>query len=302
MASESAGRMPLVVLVVGMAGTGKTTLVQRINHFAIENDKRAYFINMDPAVVDVPFDARIDIRDAVDYKDVMTKHRLGPNGAILTSLNVYATHISQVIGLVEARKDEVDYVFVDTPGQIEVFTWSASGQIITEAFASTFPTTMLFVGDTTRCVNPQTFMSTMLYSSSIMYKSQLPLTIAFNKCDAADGATPVQWMRDPEALSLALRDQKSYVATLTDSLAVFLHEFYETLQFALVSALAGTGIEELFEGLDRAKQQYVTEFLPVIRERAAARESEAAAAAADQVRRLQQDMADGDDGGAGSPS
>jgi GTPase SAR1 family protein len=282
----------LVVLVVGMAGTGKTTLVQRINHFSVENDKKSYFINMDPAVVDVPFDARIDIRDSVDYKDVMSRHKLGPNGAILTSLNVYATHISQVIGLVESHAEELDYVFVDTPGQIEVFTWSASGQIIMEAFSATFPTTMLFVGDTTRCVNPQTFMSTMLYSSSIMYKSQLPLTIAFNKCDAADGATPVQWMRDPEALSLALRDQKSYVATLTDSLAVFLHEFYETLQFALVSALAGTGVEELFESLDRAKEQYIVEFLPLIQERATAREAERVGAAANQVRRLERDMAD----------
>lgn len=32
------------------------------------------------------------------------------------------------------------YVFIDTPGQIEVFTWSASGQIITETLASSFPT------------------------------------------------------------------------------------------------------------------------------------------------------------------
>jgi hypothetical protein len=35
---------------------------------------------------------------------------------------------------------------VDTPGQIEIFTWSASGAIVTESFASTFPTCVLFVG------------------------------------------------------------------------------------------------------------------------------------------------------------
>jgi GTPase SAR1 family protein len=259
---------PLVVLVVGMAGTGKTTLVQRLNHHVVENDMRAYFINMDPAVVDVPFDARIDIRDSVKYKDVMQQYKLGPNGAILTCLNLFATKIDQVVSLIEQRKDELDYVFVDTPGQIEVFTWSASGQMITEAFSSTFPTCILFVGDTTRCVNPQTFMSTMLYSSSIMYKTQLPLTVTFNKCDVVDGSMAVEWMRDPEALSLALKGQKSYVATLTDSLAVFLHEFYENLHFALVSALGGEGIDDLFVALSRARQQYVDEFLPMIRQRA----------------------------------
>lgn len=29
------------------------------------------------------------------------------------------------------REPALKYVFVDTPGQIEIFTWSASGQLIT---------------------------------------------------------------------------------------------------------------------------------------------------------------------------
>lgn len=69
----------------------------------------------------------------------------------------------QVIGLCEKeRQPPLQYVFADTPGQIEIFTWSASGQIISEAFASTFPTAVLFVVDTPRCLQPQTFMSNML--------------------------------------------------------------------------------------------------------------------------------------------
>jgi hypothetical protein len=56
------------------------------------------------------------------------------------------------------------YVFVDTPGQIEVFTWSASGTIITDMIASRFPTVVLYVVDTERSTNPSTFMSNMLYA------------------------------------------------------------------------------------------------------------------------------------------
>ena len=38
----------------------------------------------------------------------------------------------QVIQLLEKPRDPaLKYVFVDTPGQIEIFTWSASGQLIT---------------------------------------------------------------------------------------------------------------------------------------------------------------------------
>jgi GTPase SAR1 family protein len=32
----------------------------------------------------VPFDSNIDIRDSVNYKEVMKQYNLGPNGAILT--------------------------------------------------------------------------------------------------------------------------------------------------------------------------------------------------------------------------
>lgn len=74
---------------------------------------------------------------------------------------------------------------MDTPGQIEIFTWSASGAIITEAFASTFPTVIAYVVDTPRSESPVTFMSNMLYACSILYKTRLPLVLAFNKTDVA---------------------------------------------------------------------------------------------------------------------
>lgn len=56
------------------------------------------------------------------------------------------------------------YVFVDTPGQIEVFTWSASGEIITNLLSSSLPTVLIYVVDTPRSSQPVTFMSNMLYA------------------------------------------------------------------------------------------------------------------------------------------
>lgn len=91
----------------------------------------------------------------------------------------------QVISVIERRADQLDYVLVDTPGQIEIFTWSASGAIITEAFASTFPTVVAYVIDTPRSTSPVTFMSNMLYACSILYKTRLPLVLTFNKVDVA---------------------------------------------------------------------------------------------------------------------
>ena len=99
--------------------------------------------------------------------------QLGPNGGIITSLNLFATKFDQVLNLIDRRSDQVDHVIFDTPGQIEVFTWSASGNIITEALAAQFPTVVVYVLDAVRSKDPVTFMSNMLYACSILYKTKV---------------------------------------------------------------------------------------------------------------------------------
>ena len=64
--------------------------VQRLALSLTEQGKRTYNINLDPAVLNLRFSANIDIRDSVKYKAVMKEYKLGPNGAILTSLNIFA--------------------------------------------------------------------------------------------------------------------------------------------------------------------------------------------------------------------
>ncbi|EAN79325.1 XPA-interacting protein, putative [Trypanosoma equiperdum] len=280
---------PLVILVVGMAGTGKTTLVHRLQHYAEEKGKKTYFINLDPAVADVPYGANIDIRDTVNYKEVIKQYRLGPNGAIMTSLNLFATKFHQVIGILE-KKEGLEWIVVDTPGQIEVFTWSASGQIIAESLAATWPTTLLFVADTARCASTQTFMSTMLYASSIMLKQQLPLVLLFNKTDVVSSDAAVTWMKDPNALAEAVNSgtDGSYAGSLVQSLSLFTHGFYESIPFASASAASGKGIEELEEALVVAKEQYLRDRAPRVGEREKLA-NEDAIAAEDMIRAYRED-------------
>jgi len=154
---------PTVILLIGMAGSGKTTFMQQLNAYIRQFKTSSYLINLDPATLHVTYNANIDIRDTINYIDVMKQYNLGPNGSILTSLNLFVTKFEQVICLCENQRDPIPrYIFVDTPGQIEIFTWSASGSLITESLASTFPTVVAFVLDTPRCQNPKNFISNML--------------------------------------------------------------------------------------------------------------------------------------------
>ncbi|KAJ3593419.1 hypothetical protein NHX12_005754 [Muraenolepis orangiensis] len=126
-------KLPVCLIVLGMAGSGKTTFVQRLTVYLHTKKSPPYVINLDPAVHEVPFPANIDIRDTVNYKEVMKQYGLGPNGGIVTSLNLFATRFDQVMKFIEKKQYDHEYVLIDTPGQIEVFTWSASGTIITES-------------------------------------------------------------------------------------------------------------------------------------------------------------------------
>lgn len=51
--------------LAGMAGSGKTTLIQRINSHLHARKLPGYIINLDPAVTQLPYSANIDIRDTV---------------------------------------------------------------------------------------------------------------------------------------------------------------------------------------------------------------------------------------------
>lgn len=70
-----------------------------------ERGKSTYNLNLDPAVMEVNFPCNIDIRDSVKYKNVMKSYNLGPNGAILTCLNLFAAQFDQVVKLIESKQD-----------------------------------------------------------------------------------------------------------------------------------------------------------------------------------------------------
>ncbi|RDB21936.1 GPN-loop GTPase 1 [Hypsizygus marmoreus] len=299
--SSSTKRKPTAIITIGMAGAGKSTFVQRINSYlhSLDPPSPPYILNLDPAVTHVPFEANIDIRDTVNYAEVMKQYNLGPNGGILTALNLFTTKFDQVLGLVEKRAAEVDYVILDTPGQIEIFTWSASGAIITDAVASSMPTVVAYIIDTPRTTAPATFMSNMLYACSILYKTKLPFILVFNKTDVQPHDFALEWMQDFEEFQAALASHSSsrdsegeptYMNSLMNSMSLVLDEFYKNLKAVGVSSMTGDGIKEFFEAVEASREEYEKDYLPELERARAQREKTLQDAKDDSMDRLMKDL------------
>ncbi|THH15585.1 hypothetical protein EW146_g4920 [Bondarzewia mesenterica] len=295
-------KKPVVIITIGMAGAGKSTFVQQICSYLHSQNPPSppYVLNLDPAVVNVPFEANIDIRDTVDYHEVMKQYNLGPNGGILTALNLFTTKFDQVLELVEKRADSVDYVILDTPGQIEIFTWSASGAIITDAIASSLPTVVAYVIDTPRTVAPATFMSNMLYACSILYKTKLPFILVFNKTDVQSHDFALEWMHDFEAFQMALASHQgttdedgepTYMNSLMNSMSLVLDEFYKHLKAVGVSSVTGAGVKEFFEAVEASREEYEKEYIPELARVRAQREETLRQTKEESMSRVMKDLA-----------
>lgn len=299
------------------SGSGKTTFMQRINSHLHSKKSVPYVMNLDPAVHSVPFDSNIDIRDSINYKEVMRQYNLGPNGGILTSLNLFATKVDQIIALLEKRTTPdpskptakpIEHILVDTPGQIEVFVWSASGSILLETLASSFPTVIAYIIDTPRASSTSTFMSNMLYACSILYKTKLPMILVFNKTDVKDAEFAKEWMTDFDKFQQALREEEEsgafgtegaaggfgagsgYMGSLLNSMSLMLEEFYRHLSVVGVSSMTGDGVDEFFEAVEEKRQEFERDYKPELERKKKEREENKANQREVELGKLMKDM------------
>ena len=112
--------MPYGQLILGSPGAGKSTYCNGMQQFLGAIGRNVSVVNLDPANDNVPYKPDIDIRDLVTLEDVMEKEELGPNGGVLYALEELEENWEW---LQQGLKDcEDNYILIDSPGQVELFT------------------------------------------------------------------------------------------------------------------------------------------------------------------------------------
>lgn len=168
------------IFVTGTAGSGKSLLTSKIREHRAKNGSFAAVLNLDPGVIELPYSPDVDARDYVDITSVMKKYGLGPNGALVMASDLIATKIDEIRYQVEEVNP--DYLIVDTPGQIELFAYRASGPFLAREITRD-EKACIFLFDGALVNTPVNFVSMALLATSIRLRLNLPSVNVLTKKD-----------------------------------------------------------------------------------------------------------------------
>lgn len=235
------------VYFVGTAGSGKSTLVKSYRDWLGNNGIDCMTINLDPGVDMLPYDADIDIREWVALDEVMGEYNLGPNGAQIVAADLMAVNIKKITDLLDGVRTE--YVLVDTPGQLELFAFRESSNVIVEAFGRE-KSMVVYLSDPMLCKTSNGFVSNMVLSSLVEFRLQLPVINILTKADLMkdeDRDRMISWFENSDSLYDDLLDNDANPQTVV---GMELFKAVESVgifgQIRAVSAVENTGLEEIY--------------------------------------------------------
>jgi GTPase SAR1 family protein len=197
------------VFIVGTAGSGKSFLTSAFSKWLKLKGRDAVSVNLDPGVSELPYTPDVDVRDYVSLGGIMEKYKLGPNGALIMASDLIASQV-------EPLRDEVedinaDYVLVDTPGQMELFAFRASGPYIVKELLEE-QKAVVYLFDSVFSTNPLNYVSNMFLAAAVHLRLLLPQVYILSKTDLLpeeEANRVLEWGAAKEALEDAIEEELS---------------------------------------------------------------------------------------------
>ncbi len=169
-----------VAFIIGTAGSGKSLFTAALGELLKVSRQDVAVVNLDPGALKLPYSPDVDVRNYVDVGDLMEKYGLGPNGALIMAADLIADEIENITKDVEAAN--ADVVLVDTPGQMELFAFRASGPYIVNELTRE-PKAVVYLFDAVFSINPLNYVSNMFLSAAVYNRFFQPQMHLLSKCD-----------------------------------------------------------------------------------------------------------------------
>jgi GTPase SAR1 family protein len=237
---------------VGTAGSGKSTMVYAFQQWMTLNGLDCITVNLDPGAEDVPYDPDVDIRDWVKLDEVMAQYGLGPNGAQIAAADLMAFNAADLKASVEGFR--VPYVLIDTPGQIELFAFRRSSEVIMEALGRE-DSFLIFLADPGLAKTPSGFVSCMMLAATTHFRFDTPFIVVLSKKDILkeeELERVLEWSRDSDALNYDLGNVQSSKGLLSLEIFKAMENVGVYRELTAVSATEGEGLEDIYTSIQMA--------------------------------------------------
>lgn len=243
------------IFVTGTAGSGKSLLTSKLLQWYKDTGAFPATLNLDPGSVRLPYEPDVDVRDYIDINTLMDTYGLGPNGSLVMASDMIATKLDEI----QSELDELnpDYIIVDTPGQIELFAFRASGPYFVSNLRAEEKVT-IFAFDGMLVSAPINFVSISLLASSVKLRLKTAQINALTKRDlVADNLVRImEWSNSAYALDSALTEEKDVeYSMLSRDLAKSLSKAGFGQSIIAVSSLTMSGMINLMAALSRTVNQ-----------------------------------------------
>ena len=235
------------VYFVGTAGSGKSTMVGAFKKWLDDNEIDSIIINLDPGAEKLPYVPDIDIREWINLEDVMSQCGLGPNGAQIAAADLMAVNIDKISSVLDTY--DVDYVLIDTPGQLELFAFRESSQVVVKALGKE-RSLMVYLSDPTLYRSANGFVSTMTLASLVQFRMNMPIINLLSKADVLkenEIDRIIDWYNNPDSLYGCLLDEDK------DPESVIGMELFRAMEdtgvfgeMRSVSSETGVGLPEIY--------------------------------------------------------
>lgn len=172
-------------VVIGPPGSGKSTYCKAMRELCTAIGRSVAVVNLDPANDVLPYEADVDIKGLVELSDAMDLYALGPNGALVYCMEYLEKNFDWLCQQLE--KVRGCYLFIDCPGQVELYTHHASVRnVVSQLQKLGYRLSATHLVDSHYCSDPGKFISVLLTSLATMMHMELPHINVLSKVDLAE--------------------------------------------------------------------------------------------------------------------
>lgn len=195
--------MKYAQIVVGPAGSGKSTYCSTIVAHGEASQRQIHVVNLDPAAEHFNYQPVIDCRELISLEDVMEDDdlKLGPNGGLVYCMEYILDNREWFLEKLGDYDDE--YLLFDIPGQIELFThFDLIARLINLLNELGFRMCGVFCLDSQFVTDMAKYMSGTFSALSTLVNLEIPFINLLTKIDLlpADQRRKVKKYLEPDPL------------------------------------------------------------------------------------------------------